>query len=542
MMEAIDDPLYLPPDEEIVDGTIFDCSYSARGTEVKRVNPLTSNSDPDDGDENYLVRKKSSGTSTRSRDAKKSIKKRNDLKYIMENKMIVTKLKILGLKLTDSKNKFVGYVTSPGMTFGKMMIIFLASCVFASIVLDYADSSSSLTNIKTSDETEKVNIDTGNEAMRLRQEVFRVNDKLSRLKDEMNNPSSGDKKMAAMIDQINGMQNGMKNQIDALQQLKEQNQMFVEEQVRVTHVNKEVKTDTQKSELPPFNKAIYFPDVKVPKFDPPLNMLRFVTDLPTSSTDVIFLWTVPRTENGLVQGIFDNCFHKVKASKVQEKESLEIFELEGNAKVVNIDISNPSSIANAKSLGLVESGLVEIIVSFYFWEASSLFTPARGGRAIAFLRHPIDRSISMYHHLRKVSPDVESMSLLEYAESSFCEENWMTQHLSNSFSGPLTNAHVNMATTVLRDKVILGFVDKMSISMQNIVRYLDLNEMNEDNCVQKYIEENTDIDDFPHVDEGSKEYDALYSRNELDIKLFKIAEGIFNAQRGLLGLKQLAQQ
>ena len=87
--------------------------------------------------------------------------------------------------------------------------------------------------------------------------------------------------------------------------------------------------------------------------------------------------------------------------------------MEGNAKVVNIDISNPSSIANAKSLGLVESGLVEIIVSFYFWEASSLFTPARGGRAIAFLRHPIDRSISMYHHLRKVSPAVESMTLLE---------------------------------------------------------------------------------------------------------------------------------
>ena len=40
---------------------------------------------------------------------------------------------------------------------------------------------------------------------------------------------------------------------------------------------------------------------------------------------------------------------------------------------------------------------------------------------------PIDRAIGVYHRLQATSdhPDIKDMTLLEYAHSSYAEENWM---------------------------------------------------------------------------------------------------------------------
>ena len=68
-------------------------------------------------------------------------------------------------------------------------------------------------------------------------------------------------------------------------------------------------------------------------------------------------------------------------------------------KFVNVDTTSPGAIEEARNIGLINSGLVQTIVSSFFYEATTLFTPVHKGRMITLLRHPVDRANSMFHYL-----------------------------------------------------------------------------------------------------------------------------------------------
>lgn len=56
----------------------------------------------------------------------------------------------------------------------------------------------------------------------------------------------------------------------------------------------------------------------------------------------------------------------------------------------------------AKKLGLAQSGLADLIVTTYVYEANDLFDTQHRGRLFSVFRHPVDRAISMFHYLQYV--------------------------------------------------------------------------------------------------------------------------------------------
>ena len=73
-----------------------------------------------------------------------------------------------------------------------------------------------------------------------------------------------------------------------------------------------------------------------------------------------------------------------------QDETLQVFEKHG-AKYVNVDTTTIEGIAKAKRLNLVNSGMVDAIVTHYVFEASELFSPGHRGKFFTVIRDPIDR-------------------------------------------------------------------------------------------------------------------------------------------------------
>ena len=71
-------------------------------------------------------------------------------------------------------------------------------------------------------------------------------------------------------------------------------------------------------------------------------------------------------------------------------ETLQVFEKHG-AQFVNQDTTSLDGIAKAKRLNLVNSGMVDAIVTHYVFEASELFSPGHRGKFFTVIRDPIDR-------------------------------------------------------------------------------------------------------------------------------------------------------
>jgi hypothetical protein len=71
------------------------------------------------------------------------------------------------------------------------------------------------------------------------------------------------------------------------------------------------------------------------------------------------------------------------------------------SKFVNVDTTHIPGLEKAKRLGLVESGLAEVIVIRHVFDAEQLFNQQQRGRLFAVFRHPLERAVSMFNYLKK---------------------------------------------------------------------------------------------------------------------------------------------
>ena len=72
------------------------------------------------------------------------------------------------------------------------------------------------------------------------------------------------------------------------------------------------------------------------------------------------------------------------------------------ATFVNVDTTSKRGIDRAKRMGLVPSGLVDVIVtSDPAYAVEHLFDESHKGRVLALFRHPVDRLVSKFFYLRE---------------------------------------------------------------------------------------------------------------------------------------------
>jgi hypothetical protein len=259
--------------------------------------------------------------------------------------------------------------------------------------------------------------------------------------------------------------------------------------------------------------------------------------------DIPVLWYIPRSGGGMVKNVLSNCKDLVVASEVggtvankEDVDKIEVIEVNGH-KFINVDTTTEKGLIKAKALGLASSGLVNLVVSPRLQQAASLFSPSKKGRAFAFLRHPVERAVSMFYFLQKHKvAAVANMELEEYCKSPHVENNWMVRILSNKMTGDVGEADLEMAQNLLKEKVIIGLLDQKLESMKRFEyhfgwKYTE-NPERQSACRTRILvgDYRTNESAKSKIKEGAQAWSLLMWQNKLDMKLYKYAKSLFLQQ------------
>lgn len=250
--------------------------------------------------------------------------------------------------------------------------------------------------------------------------------------------------------------------------------------------------------------------------------------------------------------LFGTCMGKVMSSEIGimdgHGEDTEIKVVERSrpyGRFVNVNTETLDGIERAKSLGLVGSGLAEIISTSHFQEVAGLFNAPQEhrGRMFCIMRHPVDRVASMFHYLSAngVWAGRESVptTIDEYAHNPhFVESNWMVRFLTGRKAGTLDDSHLDSAKEILRKKFLVGLYDDLDETVQRILRYSNwrLNGDDQRSCADRVLHDEANrIGRNPHDDltyENNPDvYHKLSEVNNLDIKLYEYAHQLYKEQK-----------
>ena len=207
-----------------------------------------------------------------------------------------------------------------------------------------------------------------------------------------------------------------------------------------------------------------------------------------------------------------------------------------------MNLATPEGIEKAKELKVMESNLLQLVVSSYLFKASELFSPSQKGRMFTMLRHPVEISISLFYYLGTATWEKEydqswsNMTLMEFAQSNLVRENWMTRYLTDELEAPLTHQHVAVATQILAEKCIIGLIDKMEESIKRFETYFGWKlDKRGEKCLARFLKMRINKNEKKNQDihEDSKEWKLLLEANEFDIALYKNARELYKYQTNI---------
>ncbi|KAL3807491.1 hypothetical protein ACHAXA_003982 [Cyclostephanos tholiformis] len=196
-----------------------------------------------------------------------------------------------------------------------------------------------------------------------------------------------------------------------------------------------------------------------------------------------YFWDVHFSGESIAERVFAVCHDLVQASEFglrqhdYNEDRLETFVLD-DARYVNVDTTTDEGIERASRLGLAQSRLADVVISPHFRDVSSrVFSSRHPGRMFALFRHPVDRAVSMYYYLSKASwdpmynPALSKMTIKEYANSGYIENNWVTRFLVNKKGGKLGKEDMALAKHIINSRCLVGLYEDIDVSLARFVRY-----------------------------------------------------------------------
>jgi hypothetical protein len=186
--------------------------------------------------------------------------------------------------------------------------------------------------------------------------------------------------------------------------------------------------------------------------------------------------------------------------------------------------------------------LADVIVVRHLFEAESLFNPQQRGRVFAVFRHPVERSISMFNYIKLASweptynTEIATMSLEDYVNSPYMEQDWLTRYLSNTMEGPLSEEHFELAKDTVRRKVMIGLLEKKNESMERFEKFFGwkyrARPKVQEECRSDYlrggVNGNNNTKERPQP--GSPLYELIVRMNKFDIRLYTYIEELYDSQ------------
>jgi hypothetical protein len=281
---------------------------------------------------------------------------------------------------------------------------------------------------------------------------------------------------------------------------------------------------------------------------------------PQYETPIFF--HIPKSGGSSLEHVLGQCLGLVQASQfgeelAQTSDSMEIQVLpaEGsqyNYMYVNVDTFTPDGIQHAKQLGLMESDYADVIHTPYPFQVSQkLLSPATNnpnggykGRLFVLMRHPVDRAVSMYYHLRSATNEktydhtLQTYTLEQYAHLAQTENNWMTRTLCNvPPSRQLYPYHLAQAKILLKQKAVIGLTSRLEDSIERFEQYFgwmaniqDAKRDHEKCQTALLLEQNAATQIHPILERRSEVWTQLYRRNWFDIELYTYASELYRDQ------------
>ena len=266
--------------------------------------------------------------------------------------------------------------------------------------------------------------------------------------------------------------------------------------------------------------------------------------------DVPVYWHIPLTGTTLLDDILSRCYKLVQAADDMsllaghENDGMLYVVSTNSKRYVNVDLGSISGINRAKKLHLARSGAVGVIRTSYLYEAALLFeSTAKYGKCFTLLRDPIQRSVEVFYKLKQSSENsaFKSMTLKEYVNSQYCEDNWMVRVLSNEMEGELNQKHLDLSKHILGRKFIVGLTEDFEESMRRFAKYFDWDEEVLSNDLQKcyddlevstHVRNNdfTGVTGVTQVNKGDEVWEILKEKNNFDRELYKYAKNLYESQ------------
>ena len=296
----------------------------------------------------------------------------------------------------------------------------------------------------------------------------------------------------------------------------------------------------------------------------PYNLLAEFQQTSAGSPTIPYFFHVHKSGGTSLRGVF-TCLQKIQTRRINragvcedDENLLRVCKLpfgeELVNRVINIDPSSLSGIQRGADLGLVEKGTVKglvdsegneesfIVATSRFYDALNLFTPQRKAQLFILFRHPVHRIISKYYYLKKATwensyrESVASMTLLEYASSKYCDNNWVTRRLVNKMDGDLELSDLELAKEILSRKALILLLDDLEESIERLRVYFGWHHdslVGEQRfCLRKFIkEEPINVNpDKPVISTTSVEWLTIRDKNLMDIELMAFATTLYKEQ------------
>jgi len=283
----------------------------------------------------------------------------------------------------------------------------------------------------------------------------------------------------------------------------------------------------------------------------PFEKLRDVKDTQHYPNDIPLFFLVPKSATSTLKSILGHCLHLNQASSssaIKYEKSSDVKELElvpindgQGGSFLNVNFAWPDGIQRAAELGLASSGLVDVVVTSYIYEAADLYDEERKGRLFTVLRHPIKRMVSDYYYMQNAEwenlYDKEKdrpQSLMEYASNpKYHLDNFLTRFLSGNRSSKVTLQDYELAKEVLEKKTLILLQSKMEESVDRLLSYFDWNDefisqhdditiTQAEKCVDGYLDKPVNVNKEPYEEPepGSDEWEALRLISDWDIHLY----------------------
>jgi hypothetical protein len=142
--------------------------------------------------------------------------------------------------------------------------------------------------------------------------------------------------------------------------------------------------------------------------------------------------------------------------------------------------------------------------------------------------------MATYHYLTKGrfhGPDGETLdqlstkTLQEYAESDFCDDNWLTRTLVNKPDGKLSTKDINLAKAILRRKAIIGLYSDLANSISHFTDVFGWDAPPSIDCANDLISRAyaREQEGFPELDTDEPAFEVIQNKNKFDLELYNFA-------------------